>query len=169
MSTPLDAGDPNATLAAALRPMVQAEVQQAIRTSIEEALDRAVSEMRTTLDEKMVAMAGSGGGGGGGLSKEEVLALGPEFCKQPEFQTEIRNQLEVAFQSVLPGLVKRLRGEIEKRIASGEAEGGAGGGGGASIAEVVSSPELKEVLEERFRTMLAYLKQEVIPMAIRQG
>jgi hypothetical protein len=63
--------------------------------------------------------------------------------------------------------VKRLRGEIEKRIQSGE--GGVGSTAAVSIKAVVSSSELKEVLEERFRTMLAYLKQEVIPLAIRHG
>ena len=145
----------------ALRAVVRQEVQSVVRESIDETVSDAVAEIRAT-----VAESAGGGGGGGGLGRDEILALGPEICALPAFQTEIRKQLEEAFQGVLPGLVKRLRGEIEKRLQSGEV---GGAGGGASIAQVVTSNELKEVLEERFRTMLTYLQSDVIPNAIRRG
>ena len=43
-----------------------------------------------------------------------------------------------------------------------------------SLTEILDSSDdpqttLKEVLEERFRTMLTYLQQDVIPSAIRKG
>ena len=148
-------------LAEALRAVVRQEVQSVVRQSIDETVSDAVAEIRAT-----VAESSGSGGGGGGMSREEILALGPEICALPAFQSEIRKQLEEAFQGVLPGLVKRLRGEIEKRLQSGEVSGA---GGGASIDQVVNSNELKQVLEERFRTMLTYLQSDVIPGAIRRG
>jgi hypothetical protein len=154
-----------AALAEALRAMVRQEVSAAVATAVEDAVAGAVAELKSTLDERLSTLPT--GGEGGGFGKEEFLAAAPQLCALPQFQQEIRRQLEDAFQGVLPGLVKRLRGEIEKRIQSGESAGG--GGAALTIKTVVSSSELKEVLEERFRTMLAYLKQEVIPLAIRQG
>jgi len=154
-----------AALAEALRAMVRQEVSAAVSTAVEDAVAGAVAELKSTLDERLAGLSATGGGGSFGT--EEFLAAAPQLCSLPQFQQEIRRQLEDAFQGVLPGLVKRLRGEIEKRIQSGEAGGGAGAA--VTIKAVVGSSELKEVLEERFRTMLAYLKQEVIPLAIRQG
>ena len=156
-----------ATAAAALADAVRAMVHQEVATAVEDAVAGAVAELKATLDERFSALPAAGGGGGFG--KEEFLAAAPQLCSLPQFQQEIRRQLEDAFQGVLPGLVKRLRGEIEKRIQSGEAGTAAGSGSALTIKTVVSSSELKEVLEERFRTMLAYLKQEVIPLAIRNG
>ncbi len=147
----------------ALRAVVREEVTSVVRASIDDTVSEAIAEIRATVAEGAV-----GGGSGGPVSRDDIMAHAPEICAHPEFQAEIRKQLEEAFQRVLPGLVKRLRGEIEKRLQSGEVTGG-GGGGGASINDVVRSNELKEVLEERFRTMLTYLQQDVIPSAIRKG
>lgn len=149
-------------LAEALQAMVRQEVTSSVGAAIEEAVAGAIAELKSTVEERIAAIPA----GGGSISGEAFLAAAPQLCALPQFQQEIRRQLEDAFQGVLPGLVKRLRGEIEKRIQSGEAGGGSGA---VSIKAVVSSNELKEVLEERFRTMLAYLKQEVIPLAVRNG
>lgn len=167
MPTPSDPGAASGALVEALRTLVREEVTVAVRDSVDDSIANAVTELRATIDERLESLPAGGGGGGGGdgLTEEQVIALCPEFCKQTEFQAEIRRQLEEAFQGVLPGLVKRLRGEIEKRIQTGEA---GAPGGVLTMDQIVGSSELKEVLEERFRTMLAYLKQEVIPQVIQQ-
>jgi hypothetical protein len=164
MPTPNDPGPGAAALVDALRALVRQEVSAAVHSAVDDAVAGAVAEVKATLEERLATLPAASSGG---MGKEEFLAAAPQLCALPQFQTEIRRQLEDAFQGVLPGLVKRLRGEIEKRIQGGEA--GAPGSAAVSIRAVVTSSELKEVLEERFRTMLAYLKQEVIPMAIRQG
>ncbi len=164
MPTPTESVSTEA-LVEALRAMVREEVTTVVRASIDDAVSDAIAEIRATVAESANAPSGDGAA----ATRDEIMALAPDICAHPEFQTEIRKQLEEAFQGVLPGLVKRLRGEIEKRLQSGDVGGGGGGVGGASIMEVVRSNELKEVLEERFRTMLTYLQQDVIPSAIRKG
>ncbi len=146
----------------ALVEALRALVRQEVSVAVDDAVAGAVAEVRATMEERLASLP-TGGGGAAPVDPQQILAIAPQICSLPAFQSEIRKQLEDAFQGVLPGLVKRLRGEIEKRIQTGET------GSGVSVAAVIGSSELKEVLEERFRTMLAYLKQEVIPLAIRQG
>ncbi len=156
-----------AQLVAVLRGYIRSEVTTILQQSIDQAVGDAITEIRTTVDEKLSTLAATGGSPvDQEIAPSTLLKIVPELCSTPEFQSEIRKQLESAFQGVLPGLVQRLRGEIEKKLQSGETPRATSGG--SSVSEVVNSDELKELLEDRFRTMLTYLKQEVIPMAIGQ-
>ena len=156
-----------AQLMAVLRGYIRSEVTSILRHSIDHAVGDAITEIRTTVDEKLSTLAATGGPSvEREIDRTTLLEIVPELCSSPAFQTEIRKQLESAFQGVLPGVVQRLRGALEKQLQSGEVSQATTGG--SLVSEVLNSDELKELLEDRFRTMLTYLKQEVIPTALGQ-
>ena len=71
--------------------------------------------------------------------------------------------MEKAFQTVLPQLIKRFKKEIDERLQ--EIVGG-GGAAGMDLGSLANSNELKEMLDGRFRQMMLYLKQEIIPKVV---
>jgi hypothetical protein len=106
-------------------------------------------------------------GGAGAVGDDSVIRVCLERAEHlfaaPAWQNAVQGIIHAAFQEVLPSLVKRLREDIDQRLSGA----GGGGGGGASISEVVNSVQMKEMIDERFRSMLLYLKQEVIPKALQ--
>ncbi|MEE8143408.1 MAG: hypothetical protein V3T77_09940 [Planctomycetota bacterium] len=94
-------------------------------------------------------------------------ATGGASGDSSQLKKEIKAQLQEALKAVLPELVKRFRLEIEKHIpASGE---NGSGEAAPDLRAMINSTEMKEALEERFRSMLLFLKQEVIPKAIQKS
>ncbi len=90
-----------------------------------------------------------------------------ELFASEGFAAAVNAKIQEALQAVLPTMVKRFRSEIDQAIASGSSGGGEGGGP-SNIDAIVNSTALKEMLEERFRSMLLYLKQDVIPKTVSQ-
>ena len=80
-----------------------------------------------------------------------------EFLSSAEFRSTINTLMEEAFQSVLPQLLKRLKQEIEHRVQNQPH---------VDFASLVNSEQMKEMLDGRFRQMMLFLKQDVIPKSI---
>lgn len=135
------------------------EVVNALRTEMQ-------GPMKADLLRELQSAAGDASASGGD-PVAACIERADEFFGADAVAKIVNGKVTEALQAVLPTLVKRLREEVES-VASG---GGGGGGGGApaGIESVVNSNEMKEMLEDRFRQMLLYLKQEVIPQAMKQG
>ena len=63
-------------------------------------------------------------------------------------------------------ILKRFRSEMEQAVS--ELPSSSGAGTPSDLQSVINSTEMKEMLEDRFRQMLLYLKTEVIPKAVKQ-
>lgn len=130
------------------RATVRAEIQNALN------LDSLKEELRDEL---------SSGASAGPCTESDLGSLFVEnaaevFAQEP-VRAAINGMIQEALQSVLPSLVKRFRSEMQNAFTDL--------GGGVNIEEVVNSAEMKEMLEDRFRHMLMYLKQDIIPKAIQ--
>ncbi|MFN0057258.1 MAG: hypothetical protein ACKVX7_02275 [Planctomycetota bacterium] len=143
------------------------------REVLEDFAKQVAGPLKTRVCEELrkefSGVSSSGGkGGGAAVSAEEIVKICVQHAEQlfvsPSWQKAVQSIIQDALQNVLPGLIKRLREDIDKRLGEG---GGAESGGGAGISKVVNSAEMKEMIEERFRMMLLYLKQEVIPKAVQ--
>ena len=119
------------------------------------------SEVQACLGEANSSSSGkSGGSGKGGVDVKKLTA---DLLASAELTNHINNCLEQGLRNVIPQLIQRLK-----------TEAGSGGEGGSAgprdIQSVVNSVEMKEMLEDQFRTMLLYLKQDVIPKELaKQG
>ncbi|MCI0652188.1 MAG: hypothetical protein L0Z55_09925 [Planctomycetes bacterium] len=94
----------------------------------------------------------------------DAQKLAQSLSQSGALRTEINKALEESFKTLIPQLIQRFRQDIDQRVGS---QGG-GGGGGTDVHAVVSSTELKEMLEERFRAMLLFIKQDVIPKELQR-
>lgn len=135
---------------------------------VEQAAAGLISLVRSVVREELAHFStGSGDGGGGGGGGDPVLALcsrAHELFEAPSWKEEFNQRLEGAFQTVLPQLIKRFKAEIDERLADAQS-----GGGEADYKRLANSEAMKEMMDDKFRQMLLYLKQEVIPKAVQQS
>ncbi|MGE3165262.1 MAG: hypothetical protein AB7O52_10180 [Planctomycetota bacterium] len=89
-----------------------------------------------------------------------------ELFDAPNWRHEFNRRLEGAFQTVLPQLIKRFKAEIDERLQQAQASGS--GGGELDFQKFANSDAMKEMLDDKFRHMLIYLRQDVIPKTIQK-
>lgn len=90
-----------------------------------------------------------------------------ELFDAPNWKLEFNRRLEGAFQTVLPQLIKRFKAEIDERLQ--QAQSSNSGGGELDFQKLANSEAMKEMLDDKFRHMLIYLRQEVIPKTIQKA
>lgn len=129
-------------------------IRESVRAEVRDAIDLGA------LEERLRSELGSHAAVGGepGDPAQVILDRASEIFAQEPVKAAINTMIQEALQAVLPSLVKRFRTEMQKAFTEL--------GGGVNIEDVVNSTEMKEMLEDRFRHMLLYLKQEVIPKAM---
>ena len=81
------------------------------------------------------------------------MVVSPRAC-------HVNGCMEKAFQTVLPQLIKRFKAEVEERFS--------GSGESVDVDAMINSERMKELLDGRFRQMLLYIKQDVVPKAVQQ-
>ena len=79
-----------------------------------------------------------------------------------EFKAYVNGCMEKAFQTVLPQLIKRFKAEVEERLSGAT-------GQSVDVDGMINSERMKELLDGRFRQMLLYIKQDVVPKAVQQN
>lgn len=110
------------------------------------------------------ASPGAGAPGAGGADLVSQLAgQAAQLFGEPTWKHEVNSLIEAAFQSVVPQLVKRLQKMVDERPARGAETAGV-----VDPQSVVNSEAMKEMIEEKFRQMLLYLKQDVIPKTLQK-
>lgn len=92
------------------------------------------------------------------------LNAAPVAGDSQEFKNEVNACMEKAFQTVLPQLIKRFKEEIDERLK--EVVGSSVAASGLDLGSLANSDELKEMLDGRFRQMMLYLKQDIIPKVV---
>ena len=107
--------------------------------------------IRAVVREELARLAGEDGS-----SPTTVAAV----IASPELHKQVNAHMEAAFQTVLPQLIKRFKKEVEERLQTV--------GGTVNAEAIAGSEKLKELLDARFRQMVLYLKQDVIPRSIDQ-
>lgn len=142
---------PSTDLDQATRQWVD-RIRESVRAEVRDAIDVGA------LEERLRSEIGTGGGAAEGDPAQVFLDRASEIFAQEPVKAAINTMIQDALQAVLPSLVKRFRTEMQKAFTEL--------GGGVNIEDVVNSTEMKEMLEDRFRHMLLYLKQEVIPKAM---
>ena len=147
---------------------VVSSLMDTIKEAAREEAKLAGNALLSKIEEQGVP-AGEGANGG-----DVVAALNDraaELFASQSWRKELNAVIEGAFQTVLPQLVKRFRKEIEQQVSKipAGAEGEAAAAAPADIDSIIGSVEMKEMIDEKFRHMLMYLKQEVIPKAVRMA
>ena len=130
--------------------------------SVQGFSDQLVAVIRAVVKEELASVEtriADAGAGGGSVSTDELL-------KSPAFSKGVNDCMEKAFQTVLPQLIKRFKDEVEERFQ--DFNKGGGGTGNVDVKSLANSEAMKEMLDGRFRQMLLYLKQDIIPKAIDQ-
>jgi hypothetical protein len=167
-----------------------------LRTRVEEGIEGRLEEFVQSdkMREAVAAIAqtvmpagGGGEGGGGGPSPEAIKKI---------VSDEIIRRTDEAFQDLVPkhvgkfldeklpppeffeSLVTRtqVQQELDKRLkaGSGSARAASPGGPGESaifanmIGRVLSSDELKELIDDKFRVINNYIKNELVPRAVKK-
>ena len=113
--------------------------------------------LRAMVREEVAAMRVELETSGFGGSELSIAAI----IEAEEFKAHVNGCMEKAFQTVLPQLIKRFKAEVEERISSA-------GAGGGDADSTINSERMKELLDGRFRQMLLYIKQDVVPKAVQQ-
>ncbi len=137
-----------------------AQLLSALRTVILEETGRAVGEVTAKLESRLAETPR------GSAQTPDLKKLVEEIGASSAFKDRINVSLEQGLRNVLPQIVQRMKQEIDDRL-KGKGSGG-NGSEAPGVKSVVNSIEMKEMLEDRFRTMLLYLKQEVIPKEIQR-
>ena len=83
----------------------------------------------------------------------DLEQLRHELESSEAFTDHINKCLQEGLKNIMPGLIKRLKPESVP----------------VDPTSIIASVEMKEMLEERFRQMLLYLKQEVIPKEVSKA
>lgn len=122
---------------------VVAGLGEALRAMVREEIDAVRSELGT-------------GDGAGEVNISELV-------ETEEFGAHVNGCMEKAFQTVLPQLIKRFKAEVEERIT-----GSSPSGAPVDADALINSERMKELLDGRFRQMLLYIKQDVVPKAVQQ-
>lgn len=149
---------------------VFATLMETIRETAREEAKLAGNAILTKLEEQASA---TGGGDGGDVVQALSERAGELFASQ-SWRKELNGVIEGAFQTVLPQLVKRFRKEIEEQMsklpaASGDGSAAPAAAAPADVNSIIGSTEMKEMIDEKFRHMLLYMKQEVVPKAVRMA
>ncbi len=148
---------------ACIRDVVREELANAGSSpSADINLDELKSELREELRRDIVA---TGSEGSGADPVQACLENAETLFASEEWKKQVNQMIQEALKGVLPTMVKRFRTEMED--AMGDLPSGSGGDGDSS--SVINSTQMKEMLEDRFRQMLLYLKTDVIPKAVKQS
>ncbi|MEM7165252.1 MAG: hypothetical protein AAF581_07295 [Planctomycetota bacterium] len=144
-----------------------------IREAAREEAKLAGNAILAKIEEQLPA-PGSGGGGDGQDVVQALSERASELFQSQNWRKELNSVIEGAFQTVLPQLVKRFRKEIEEQMSklpapAASADGEAVAAAPTDVNAVIASTEMKEMIDEKFRHMLMYLKTEVIPKAVRMA
>gem|GEM_PF-3921092 len=170
---------------------LRSRVQDGIEGQLNEFMESdrwkdAVREVATTA----VPAGGGGESEGGGMNTEQVRVLvGEEIRRRTEeaFQEMVPRYVGKFLDDKLPPpeffeslvSITQVRQEIETRLrgsGSGSAVRGYGSPGGPGesaiftnmIGRLLSSDELKEMLDDKFRVINNYIKNELIPKTVKK-
>lgn len=133
-----------------------ADLMDALKALIQEETSRALAEVTKKLDARAAETPRG--------ATPDIKKLVDEIVGSATFRDRVNGSLEQGLRNVLPQIVQRMKQEIEDRLKTKPG----GGSESVSVKTVVNSIEMKEMLEDRFRTMLLYLKQEVIPKELQR-
>ncbi len=140
---------------------------QESQEQVQQSLNQLGDSLRAMVKEEVAAalsgQASSPESAGANLSpevlSESLKDAAPELFASMEWKKEFNSLIESAFHTVLPQLIKRFKLEVDQRLKEG-------GGGSVDVNDLVSSTEFKEHIDEKFRHMVLYIKQDVIPKAL---
>jgi hypothetical protein len=145
-------------------------------------------DVRQTLTGVIQQVApGAAKGGGGGANPEEVRKIVSE---------ELVRRTEEAFKDLVPRHVgkyldeklpppeffkelvtaNQLHSEIDKRLKSSGSGGSKGWGAGPGdtgafvnlVSKILNSDQLKEAMDDRFKVINNYIKNELVPKAVKK-